>query len=207
MIYLYLYGKLRNLASNKKVHQVHNCNNIGGIVRYLISNFPKLKSLLNSQNTKDSIAVLLNGKSLTPEELRLAYFFKGDELKLVPFIHGQGDRTGKIIAGIILIIVAVIILWLTDGTLGWEWLGTGWGMVAGAAFSAGVNLIISGLTASIMAPANYDNSLKEVALKTSYGFGNNADNLSKQGNPVPIGYGTMRVGSQVIGAGLSAANI
>ncbi|SPA17263.1 tail assembly protein [Cupriavidus taiwanensis] len=79
--------------------------------------------------------------------------------------------------------------------------------VAGMVASVGLSLILSGV-ASLLTPkpkAPGSGSLEKPEDMPSAYF-NGAVNTVEPGHPVPVGYGTMMVGSQVISAGLSAEN-
>lgn len=115
---------------------------------------------------------------------------KKDNLKtidIVPLIESSGKIGGIIsaILGVILIIVGIVFI----ATFG------------GALIIAGLGLLGAGVVALLSKPPpfnfgqNLDNSVSQ-----SYLF-NGPTNTVGEGNPVPVGYGTMLVGSNVISAG------
>ena len=147
----------------------------------------------------------------------------GTEIHLVPSITGSG-KTLMIVVAVVLIIVACIVAWYLAPYLGTSFLGTltgtaaftggmstiaGIGVVAvGVAFTVGVNLLITALTmpkapgsseatgkAAMMANGGSTSTLDSNA--RSFVFDNLQNNAS-QGNAVPIGYGRMKVASNVI---------
>lgn len=116
----------------------------------------------------------------------------------------------KIILGIILIIIAIIITIYTghaetiQGAV--SFLGSsasgGWG----AFFAmAGVAMVVSGVAEMIIgSPKLGDHQQPED--KTSYYFNGVVNNM-RQGGPIPIGYGYMIVGSQVISLAIRTEKI
>lgn len=75
------------------------------------------------------------------------------------------------------------------------------------AVNALVSLAISGIAQALFAPPKPSVSGSErPENKPSYVF-NGPVNTTQQGHPVPVGYGKLRVGSQVISAGLYAEQI
>lgn len=69
----------------------------------------------------------------------------------------------------------------------------------------GMSLALGGV-AQLLAPKVKAESKEAVENKPSYIF-NGAVNTVAQGNPVPILYGRMRVGSQVVSAGITSNDI
>ena len=152
-----------------------------------------------------------------------------EEISITPVLQGAGGGVGKIFAGIGLIAAAILL-----GPAGAGFLNLGAGFVSGAFAAAassavgyiGTSLILGG-TAQLLSPTISDSpgsfgttspsrarardsftpENNEIAdNRASYIF-NGAVNLTAQGNPVPILYGRMRVGSVVISAGLSVEDI
>lgn len=208
MITLKLYGTFKILCGKHHKINLKSCS-IKDILSYILSNFPITKRFIHLES-KDLLAIIINGISINTKDLKTLRVFSGDDVKLLLVTAGRG-KNWQTIVGVILIIVGYI-LYEFGGELLVQW-GISMvsaGQVAAAGYAmmvAGAGLLISGLMASQIGPSNYDNQLKDIALKKSYGWGGSALNLTKSGNPVPLGYGTMRVGSQVISGGLRAENI
>jgi predicted phage tail protein len=149
-----------------------------------------------------------------------------EEISITPVLQGAGGGVGKIFAGIGLIAAAILLGPAGAGFLG---LGAGGFLTAGVSSAVGyigTSLILGG-TAQLLSPTISDSpgsfgttspsrarardsftpENNEIAdNRASYIF-NGAVNLTAQGNPVPILYGRMRVGSVVISAGLSVEDI
>lgn len=125
-----------------------------------------------------------------------------DVIRIVPMVNGAGS-IGRIIVGGFLI-------WATGGmsTAFGGALGGGIPALQGLGFlstalgNLGWALMLGGISSLLFSPPKQE-SYEAVENQPSYIF-NGAVNTTRQGNPVPIGYGRMRVGSQVISAGLQA---
>jgi predicted phage tail protein len=154
-----------------------------------------------------------------------------EEISITPVLAGAGGGgVGRILAGVALVAAAIVFAPAAGGFLGIGGAGaiTGaTGFTLGAAASSaigfiGASLILSG-TAQLLSPQPADlpgltgatggrrNSFDPVNNdpadnRSSYIY-NGAVNLTAQGNPVPICYGRMRVGSVVVSAGVSTTDI
>ena len=153
-----------------------------------------------------------------------------EEISITPVLAGAGGGVGKILTGVALVAAAIVFAPAAGGFLGIGGAGaiTGaTGFTLGAAASSaigfiGASLILSG-TAQLLSPQPADlpgltgatggrrNSFDPVNNdpadnRSSYIY-NGAVNLTAQGNPVPICYGRMRVGSVVVSAGVSTTDI
>jgi predicted phage tail protein len=151
-----------------------------------------------------------------------------EEISITPVLQGAGGGVGKIFAGIGLIAAAILLGPAGAGFLGLGagFTGAGMAVVSSAVGYIGTSLILGG-TAQLLSPSISDTpgsfgttspsrarardsftpENNEIAdNRASYIF-NGAVNLTAQGNPVPILYGRMRVGSVVISAGLSVEDI
>jgi len=148
-----------------------------------------------------------------------------EEISITPVLQGAGGGgggLGNIFAGIALIAFAA----LTAGAGAIAGIGLGFGAATAVSIGAvGAGLVLSG-TSTLLSPslsdsprvggsslsrANAQNSFaaefNEVPdNRGSYVF-NGAVNITAQGNPVPLLYGRMKVGSVVVSAGLSVEDI
>lgn len=149
-----------------------------------------------------------------------------EEISITPVLQGAGGGggLGSIFAGFALVAAAIVL-----GPVGFIFSGFGAGAIGASAAAAtglvGAGLVLSG-TATLLSPslsdsprvggsslsrANAQNSFaaefNEVPdNRGSYVF-NGAVNITAQGNPVPLLYGRMKVGSVVVSAGLSVEDI
>lgn len=110
-----------------------------------------------------------------------------DVIKIVPETFGSGGFF-KVILGVVLMIVAPA--------------------SSSLLFSMGASMVLSGISEILFAPPKPKNngSQEKVENLPSYVF-NGAVNTVAQGNPVPLAYGKVLVGSQVISAGLTSREI
>jgi predicted phage tail protein len=118
-------------------------------------------------------------------------------IKVIPLVSGSGGL-GKVLVGAALIAASIYF----PGTA-----GAFSGFLSSAASSIGFSLVLGGVSSMLFAPPKAKSGASERAANLpSYAF-NGAVNTTGQGNPVPVCYGKLRVGSQVISAGLRADNI
>lgn len=108
----------------------------------------------------------------------------------------MGSKNGgvlSVIVGAVLVFIGFAISGFSFGTL----------TPVGALFvSAGIAMIAGGVV-QLLTPVPKGTKNKSVANEPSYSF-NGAVNTQAQGNPVPLLYGRMIVGSAVISAGINA---
>lgn len=116
------------------------------------------------------------------------------DIKIVPVVAGSGSF-GKIILGAALVFFS--------GGAGGFLFGTG--ALASFASSVGFSLLLGGVSQLLFKPPSVKTKEKPNNLP-SYAF-DGAINTVAQGNPVPLCYGEMLVGSQVISTGLSVEAI
>lgn len=186
-------------------------------VRFLLANFPALRSHMSDQHYK----VLVSNNALDigdqPEQLHYPIGAE-EEIKIVPVMAGAGGGVGKILAGVGLIAAAIILGPVAGGFLG---LGAGLsgtasgvavsGLIGGAAATAigaiGASLVLGGV-AQLISPvpqlgvsAGLGETFSGQDPRKSYNF-SGIQNVSRQGVPVPIVYGETIVGSVTVSAAI-----
>lgn len=150
--------------------------------------------------------VLRGGKQdLTLEE---TLYPQSDQetIRIIPVVSGSKNALTSIIFGAALIWSGA---WLAEGlSMGAAISASAWGAVAGnILIGMGTSLIMGGVSQLLFAPPRSNNGPGEAASNTpSYAFDGPVNTIN-QGNPVPVCYGRLRVGSQVISAGLSTEQI
>jgi predicted phage tail protein len=186
-----LYGEMGRLFG--RTHRFFlDSNTPAEAIRALIANFPKIEAYLMQAKDRGVGFSLFRGKhNLNEDELKTS--IDGGDIRIAPIIMGsKNGGVFQIIVGIILVLVGTYATIFT-GPVGTAMVAAGWGMIAGG--------VVQLLTPSPKglhskdAPAN----------QASYAF-SGAVNTQAQGNPVPVLYGEMIVGSAVISAGISAAD-
>ena len=152
-----------------------------------------------------------------------------ESISITPVLQGAGGGggVGQIFAGIGLIAAAIVLGPIGFGVLGATGAIAGTAGVATAIGYVGAAMVLGG-TAQLLSPTMSTDSPgafgstsptrarsrdsfapenNEVADNRSSYIFNGAVNLTAQGNPVPLCYGRMKVGSVVISAGLSVEDI
>lgn len=164
-------------------------------IRALCANFKDFAAFMSSSQERNvGYRVLDMREDVAAKDLHTP---AGSQIAIVPVVAGGGGGMGQILLGAALIAFAVIAPPLAATVLfGTTTLGT-------VAFGIGVSLALGGV-AQLLAPTpkQPDNTTE----KNSYVF-NGAVNTQAQGQPVPIGYGRMIVGSAVISAGIRVEDV
>jgi predicted phage tail protein len=128
-----------------------------------------------------------SGQSLSIDDLSVPTSLK-NTLKIIPVVNGASGGWLNVIVGIVLVVVGTYVP-------GFQALVPyGWAMIAG-----GVAQVLFAPDVTGVTPA--DNN--PVENRPSYSFNGTVNTIS-QGNPVPVCYGRLIVGSQIISGGLSA---
>lgn len=127
----------------------------------------------------------------------------GKTIKIVPVVAGAASKGPlEIIAGIALIILAPeLIGFLAEGTALTAGEITALGYLGMGITAIGWALTLKGI-GSLLQPKGPNTA----ADAPSYGF-NGAVNVTSQGNPIPVCYGRLIVGSQVISVGLDTVQL
>ena len=211
-----LYGHLGK--SFGKLHQ-YDIRTPAEAIRALIANYPKFEQALLDKNHIGYKVVVGNEVKENPEEL---YYPADGDIKIIPIIQGAGGNTGMIILGVVLIAAAVILQqYEFIPAIGTEVIGgaavaegtlitaTAYSSVAAYAATGmmvvGTALVMSGISNLLFSPTTPQARDAEEQYTSSY-F-NGAVNLTAQGNPIPLVYGKLRVGSQVVSAGLLTSKV
>ena len=190
-------------------------------IRALCANFEGFQQALVTAGERGVGYIVQVGKNaINPEEELHNPTSKFEEISITPVLAGAGGGVGQVIAGVALVALAII------NPFGAAAIGT-LGLTAPIAVSAavgfvGASLILSG-TAQLLSPQpadlpgltgamgargnSFDPANNDPADNRSSYIYNGAVNLTAQGNPVPICYGRMRVGSVVVSAGVSTTDI
>lgn len=205
-----LYGHL-----GKKFGKIHkfDVKTPAEAVRALKANIPEFAPYILKHNLP-GYKVLVGAENRSDPEM--LHFPADNEIKIVPVIHGAGGSTGMIIIGAVLIIAATV---LTAGAGAFAASSIAAGVitpgaatfvsVASAVSTAlttiGTSLMISGVASLLFspsAPTAVQNSSQDQISSSHF---NGPVNLAQQGNPIPLAYGRIRVGSQVISAGITTS--
>tara|TARA_R110000772_G_scaffold60108_7_gene135711 strand:- start:9036 stop:9617 length:582 start_codon:yes stop_codon:yes gene_type:complete len=122
-----------------------------------------------------------------------------ETIRIVPVVAGSRGL-GQIVLGVALVAFAGPLAGFAGSAFGATAATTA--VIASSISSIGVSLAIGGVSQMLFSPQAQTQSSEREDNKPSFIF-NGAVNTTRQGNCVPICYGRMIVGSQVISAGLS----
>ena len=215
------FGRIHEFELNTPAEAIRAlCANFEGFQQALISSAERGVGYM-IQVGKDAIEPLQEMHNPTG---------RSEEISITPVLVGAGGGFGQIAAGVALVAAAIVL-----GPLGGGFLGLGAGVGGGGAVGVGfltagassaigfigASLVLSG-TAQLLSPQpadlpgltgtaarrdSFDPRNNDPADNRSSYIYNGAVNLTAQGNPVPLCYGRMRVGSVVVSAGISTADI
>jgi predicted phage tail protein len=181
MMTVLLYGHLRRAFG--KYHRFA-VRSPAEAVRALRANFPGFERQVLAHN-EPGYHVLVGRESRDEKTL---HHPADDVIRIVPVVAGA-KRNGvfQTILGIVLIVV-----------------GTYFGMQP--LIAAGVSMLLGGIVTMLSPQPKTKGPAEKPENLPSYGF-DGATNTTAQGNPVPLAYGRIIVGSQVLSVGLSTDSI
>ena len=165
-------------------------------VRALCANFKDFAQFVSSSSERNVGYRVLNMRS--DVDLDELHNPASQRITIAPVVAGAGGSIGKILVGAALIAAAVMVPGLGATVL------FGTTTLASVAFSVGVSLALGGVAQMLAPQPKFEGPQEEQ--QPSYVF-NGAVNTTAQGQPVPVGYGRMIVGSAVISAGISVEDI
>ncbi|WP_040263654.1 tail assembly protein [Pseudomonas massiliensis] len=195
-----LYGKLG--ARFGRVHQLA-VNSAAEAIRALgVLHQGFEQFLIDSKDMGLAFAVFYGKRNLGEDQLRDPP--SHNDIRIAPVVQGSKSGGLQVVLGIALIAIATI---ATAGVAGlasaaaWGAAigGGGWGIVGSIGLSlalGGVAQMITGTQSGISSSESADNT-------PSYNF-SGIKNTTTQGNPVPLCYGEMTVGSACISLGIVA---
>lgn len=199
MMTLLLYGHL-----GRRFGRVHRraVRTAAEAVRALAATLPGFRRALIDGG---AYRVLSGGREALPREALADPLPSGRTLRLVPVVAGAGRGFGKIVIGAALIAAA----FYTGGaslSMSAAWAAGGTTLAGYFAGQIGVSLVLSGLSQSLSKTPENRQAPDAPNNLPSYAF-DGAVNTAAQGNPVPVCYGRLMVGSQVVSAGLVVEQI
>lgn len=192
-----LYGTL-----GAKFGRVHRfvCEDTAGAIRALCAMIPGFHQFLAESKEKGLGFSCFIGKENIGEE-GLTYPVGNEDIRIAPIILGSG-RGGffQVILG-----VALIGLSFVPGLNVAVWAGasTTW---AGLSFSLGVAMLLGGVSQLLTRQPKGLAGVENPDNGASYNF-NGPVNVTAQGNPVPVLYGEMIVGSVTVSGDMYSEDI
>ena len=198
-----VYGELRKELGQATFEL--EVDNPSHAIKALCVNFPELSNwFLNNDEQGNGFKVTVGKQKIYKTNLKPMFepWSEKDVMHIVPVVKGAGRGFGQILAGALLIGLAVFAAPIAGG----GFLGSSGGGLLGAAASKalgyiGTSLVLGGIS-QLLSPA--PPSVNEASKLQSFSF-SGIVNVSDQGLPVPICYGRVVTGSVVISAGLNAA--
>ena len=183
-----LYGEL-----GTRFGRVHHLavSSAAEAVRALGARFPDFdQHLIDSIDRNVGYSVFYGKTNL--EKSRLHEPCSNEDIRIAPMVMGsKSNGVFNIIVGAILVIVGAVFTAFGGGGIGIPMMNLGWGMIVGG-------------VVQLLVPAPKGTSAKDKAdNQPSYAF-NGSVNTQAQGNPVPVLYGELIVGSAVINASIDA---
>ena len=188
-----VYGALRKRLGRCRFE--FDVNTPAQAIKALCVNFPGLdKWLIDSEQDGVGYRVTVSKEKVTEENVAplLLPFSDKEVFSITPVVAGAGRGTFQILAGLALIAVSIAVPAAAFGLT--SMLGVG---------LAGGSLLLGGIAQAI-SPQPELSSIDDgpdAARLESFSF-SNVVNTARQGLPVPIAYGRVFVGSQVISSGL-----
>lgn len=184
-----LLGDLGNNFGKKFEMDVKNP---AEVIRALCANFPDFKKYVIESGKKNVFYKVLVGKQARTVE-QLHDPSGKDVIKIVPVIGGAGGRANPFtfIAAAALIAASFVGNYFFPGN-----------PISPYLMNAGIAMAIGGVVQMLTPVPKTPNNNDRPDNKPSFVF-NGAVNTVAQGNPVPVGYGRMIVGSAVISAGIT----
>lgn len=172
-------------------------------IRALCANFKDFqKELCESHQRNVGYKVVVDDELLS--ELPSVQNPFSREIKIAPVIMGGKSKFLGIVLGIGLIAASFYLpgtsLLGSGGLFGTGAFATT--SISSIAFGVGTSLLLGGIS-QMLSPQPKSDVSERPENQPSYSF-NGAVNTTAQGQPVPVGYGRMIVGSAVISAGITA---
>ena len=194
-----LYGKLGTRFG--RIHRLAVAS-AAEAVRALCAIRPGFeRELMSSRDRGIHYAVFLGKMNIAEEEM--LHPAGRDDIRIAPVLQGSGR--GGLFQTILGAAMMVFAMWAAGGFTSLAGLSStlaseGW---VGVTAMMGMSMMIGGVM-QLLSP-----QIKELSAKDSAGNGasyhfNGVVNTTAQGNPVPLGYGRMIVGSAVVSAGIYA---
>jgi predicted phage tail protein len=182
-----------------------------------------IKFLADAKEKNTSYQIIVGDEPISSEEELHCSIGKQTEVHFVPIVEGSKSGTGKIIAGILLVVAVFVFqqYYLAPmlqglgvaagaGALGGVSAAVGAGFVSGymaaAALSMGIALIAGGASQLITGNPKTGDYGSGQENAPSYSFGGPV-NTTRQGNPVPLCYGKVLCGSALITLQVSSTDI
>ena len=190
-----LYGRLGKLFG--RVHHLA-VQSVAEAIRALDANHPGVAGFAAHlrKYSAPGYTVRVDDAYQSKDELHMQ---SDGAIRIAPVTRGSGKKGGvlQVILGIVLVVVA----WYNPA--GWTMLGAS--ISSGSVMMLGASMILGGVMQMINKPPGFDMKERPES-KASYSY-DGVVNTSHQANPVPVCYGRVRVGSQVVSASITTEEL
>ncbi len=195
-------GKSWNLDVSSVSEALHAIETIGGgkLFKFLSrqdQRMAKYRVLINGEDfvSTEKLDSLDKVEKVSESNLVLKQDLK--TVEIVPVLEGQNNIL-NIVLGVLLIFTAFAIAGFSFGALS---------PVSVGLIVIGIGLIASGIMGMLSRPPEFED-FRDIGKggKLSYLF-NGPSNVVKEGGPMPVGYGRLLVGSQVISAAYNVYDV
>lgn len=154
-------------------------------VKALCHQVKGFKQYMQEGNGKDQkFKVIVNSITLEDHEKTMLLQSEGD-ISIVPVLKGSGGMFQTVVGAVLTAV--------------------GFYFQIPVVTAAGIALMTGGIM-SMLAKTTIKNDTQETDTQRSYLF-NGAVNTVQQGQPIPIGYGKLKIGSQVVSVNVSTAQV
>ena len=191
-----LYGQLAKFIGRRVLEA--DVATAAEAVRFLLANWPSLERHMADGHYR--VQVDREDLPVDTEPEQLHYPVGQSDIRIIPVVVGAG-AVGRIIAGVALIALAFV---PGIGTASAAAIAAGakagFTVVGSIAFSIGVSLALGGV-AQLLTPTPKTNR-DDTDPRKSFSF-SGIQNTSREGTPVPTGFGETIKGSVVISAGIN----
>jgi predicted phage tail protein len=196
MLTVILYGFLADKYG--RIHQV-SAKTPAEVIRAFCANYKDFKDSI-IQDGQAHYKVLAGRENRSHQDA--LHIGTSKTIKIIPIVSGKSGL-GKVLLGAALIGVSFYL----PGAMYFSAASSFSFSASAIASSIGFSLLLGGVSQMLFSPPKTQpNAGERPENKPSYSFAG-AVNVTGQGNPVPICYGQLRVGSQVISTGLSVAQL
>jgi predicted phage tail protein len=187
-----LHGEL-----GKKYGEFHRLavKSVAEAIRALSANFKDFpKHLIESEHRSVGYHVVVDDQTVGEEDLHNP---AASEIHLIPVIMGAGGATGRILLGAVLIGAGIALGFASFG---------GAAVISSILINIGGAMVLGGVIQMLSPTPKAPEPPERPDNKPSYTF-NGPVNTTAQGQPVPIAYGRLIVGSAIISAGISVDSL
>ena len=201
---LKLYGELAEFVGHKEFEiQV---DSLTKAVSFLVNNFPQVEKYMNPKYYQ----VKVGNYAIDEEEIH--HPIGQEDIHIVPVIAGAGRGLGKILLGAALIAGAFFVPASLGGGLKLSaGIKTGFGFAKAGTLAKsmvylGASLVLSGVSEMLFPLPKPKEFKSEQDPQLSFSF-SGTQNTSRAGTPVPIVYGEIVTGSEVISGAVDTQQV